>query len=88
MNSNAQSIAVDGGKGPEPADDATPGSAAAALPRGPSQGALALRDIVGGARASHLWGMLAWQDIRRRYRRSVLGPIWLTISMGVLVARC
>ena len=86
MNSNAQSITVDSGKAPEPAGAAAPGSAAAALPRGPSQGALALRDIAGGARASHLWGMLAWQDIRRRYRRSVLGPIWLTISMGVLVA--
>ena len=31
-------------------------------------------------------GLLGWQDIRRRYRRSVLGPFWLTISMGVLVA--
>ena len=30
--------------------------------------------------------MLGWQDIRRRYRRSVLGPFWLTISMGMLVA--
>ena len=52
----------------------------------PSQAALALADIIDGARASHLWGMLGWQDIRRRYRRSVLGPFWLTISMGVLVA--
>ena len=52
----------------------------------PSQTALALADIIEGARASHLWGLLGWQDIRRRYRRSVLGPFWLTISMGVLVA--
>ena len=51
-----------------------------------SQTTLALVDIVDGARASHLWGMLGWQDIRRRYRRSMLGPFWLTISMGVLVA--
>ena len=51
-----------------------------------SQTSLALSDIVVGARASHLWGLLGWQDIRRRYRRSVLGPFWLTISMGVLVA--
>ena len=58
----------------------------AGRPRDPSQAALALADIVGGARASHLWGMLGWQDIRRRYRRSVLGPFWLTISMGILVA--
>ena len=52
----------------------------------PSQTALALADIIDGGRASHLWGMLGWQDIRRRYRRSVLGPFWITISMGILVA--
>ena len=52
----------------------------------PSQAALALHDLVQGARSRHLWGMLGWQDIRRRYRRSVIGPFWLTLSMGVLVA--
>lgn len=30
-----------------------------------------------------LWGHLGWQDIKQRYRRSVLGPIWITISMAV-----
>ena len=55
-------------------------------PPAPSQTALALADIIEGARASHLWGLLGWQDIRRRYRRSIIGPFWLTISMGVLVA--
>jgi ABC-type polysaccharide/polyol phosphate export permease len=29
---------------------------------------------------------LGWHDIRGRYRRSVIGPFWLTISMGVLIA--
>ena len=57
-----------------------------APPPAPSQTELALLDIFQGARARHLWGLLGWQDIRRRYRRSVLGPFWLTISMGVLVA--
>ena len=51
-----------------------------------SQTELALADIVQGGRARYLWGMLGWQDIRRRYRRSVLGPFWLTISTGMLVA--
>ena len=50
-----------------------------------SQTDLAVLDIVRGARASYLWGLLGWQDIRRRYRRSMLGPFWLTISMAVLV---
>ena len=51
----------------------------------PSQTALALFDLVQGARAYHLWYLLGWQDIRQRYRRSVLGPFWLTLSMGALV---
>ncbi len=51
----------------------------------PSQAALALLDLARGARAHHLWYLLAWQDIRRLYRRSVLGPFWLTVSMGALV---
>lgn len=29
---------------------------------------------------------LAWQDIRLRYRRSKLGPFWITISTGVMIA--
>lgn len=33
-----------------------------------------------------LWGTLGLQDIRQRYRRSVLGPFWLTLSLAVLVA--
>ena len=70
-----------GATGPDGAtEDAIPS------PPPPSQLELALLDIVQGARASHLWGMLGWQDIRRRYRRSKIGPFWLTISLGVLVA--
>lgn len=40
-------------------------------------------DLVQGWRQRELWGHLGWQDIRQRYRRSVLGPIWITISMAV-----
>jgi ABC-2 type transport system permease protein len=40
-------------------------------------------DLTGGWTQRPLWGHLAWQDIRQRYRRSVLGPIWITISMAV-----
>ena len=61
-------------------------AASAPAPPPASQTRLALLDIIQGARASHLWGLLGWQDIRQRYRRSKLGPFWLTISMGVLVA--
>ena len=40
-------------------------------------------DLVQGWRQRELWGHLGWQDIRQRYRRSILGPIWITISMAV-----
>ena len=51
----------------------------------PSQAWRALSDLVQGARAHHLWYLLGWRDIRQRYRRSLLGPLWLTLSMGALV---
>jgi ABC-2 type transport system permease protein len=43
----------------------------------------AAEDLRVGWQQRQLWGHLAWQDIRQRYRRSVLGPIWITISMAV-----
>jgi ABC-type polysaccharide/polyol phosphate export permease len=47
--------------------------------------ALALDDLVSGLRSVHVWAMLGWQEVRQRYRRSTLGPFWLTISTAVLV---
>ena len=32
-----------------------------------------------------LWVRLGWQDVMLRYRRSMIGPFWLTISMGIMV---
>ena len=49
----------------------------------PSPFALAVRDLVRGARMTQLWGRLGWQDVRGRYRRSALGPWWITISTGL-----
>ncbi|WP_019818638.1 galactan export ABC transporter permease subunit Wzm/RfbD [Saccharomonospora saliphila] len=45
--------------------------------------ARAFGDLRDGFRQPELWGHLAWQDIKQRYRRSVLGPLWITISMGI-----
>jgi ABC-type polysaccharide/polyol phosphate export permease len=42
-------------------------------------------DVWRGFRAAPLWLLLGWADIRLRYRRSVLGPFWITISMAVLI---
>jgi ABC-type polysaccharide/polyol phosphate export permease len=42
-------------------------------------------DIWVGLRATHVWLALGWHDIRQRYRRSVLGPFWFTISTLIMV---
>lgn len=46
----------------------------------------AISDIAAATRRMPLVGILGWQDVRQRYRRSALGPLWLTISMGVMIA--
>jgi lipopolysaccharide transport system permease protein len=38
-----------------------------------------------GTRHTDLWGTLAWYDIVLRYRRSLLGPWWITLSMGAML---
>ncbi len=47
---------------------------------------LALSDIKNGIKSVPIWSVLGWQDIKQRYRRSVLGPFWLTISTAIMVA--
>jgi ABC-2 type transport system permease protein len=45
--------------------------------------ARAFDDLRTGWQQRELWGHLGWQDIRQRYRRSVLGPVWISITMAV-----
>ena len=52
----------------------------------PSNLDLALKDLKNGISSIHVWLMLGWQEIRQRYRRSVIGPFWLTISTGAMIA--
>jgi lipopolysaccharide transport system permease protein len=47
--------------------------------------AAALSDWWSGTRNTELWLTLAWYEIVLRYRRSMLGPLWLTLSMGLLL---
>lgn len=44
----------------------------------------ALADLSDGARHRELWAHLGWQDVKQRYRRSTLGPFWITISLAVM----
>lgn len=43
----------------------------------------AFQDLRDGFAQRELWLNLGWQDIKQRYRRSVIGPFWITIATGV-----
>ena len=66
------------------AEDATSPPAPVAADPGPRSWRRAFGDLGQGWRQRPLWGYLGWQDIKQRYRRSVLGPLWISISMGVI----
>ena len=40
-------------------------------------------DLVAAVMAYDLWSFLAWHDIKIRYRRSKIGPFWITLSMAI-----
>lgn len=46
---------------------------------------MALSDISDGWKQRGLWTTIGLHDIRQRYRRSVIGPFWITISMGIMI---
>lgn len=46
---------------------------------------MALRDLRNSFGKLGLAWSLAWHDIVSRYRGSVLGPFWITLSMGLMV---
>ncbi len=44
----------------------------------------AFEDLRRGLGQRELWLNLGWQDIKQRYRRSTLGPLWITVATGVM----
>jgi len=46
---------------------------------------LAFIDLLAGIKLYDIWITLSWFDIRQRYRRSVLGPFWITLSAGITI---
>ncbi|MCP3680356.1 MAG: ABC transporter permease [Gammaproteobacteria bacterium] len=46
---------------------------------------LGWQDICQGFQYWRIWLMLSWQDICMRYRRSVLGPLWITASTAIMI---
>jgi ABC-type polysaccharide/polyol phosphate export permease len=45
----------------------------------------AARDLADGFGQWRLWGRLGWLEVRRRYSRTVIGPFWSAISLGMFV---
>lgn len=50
-----------------------------------SQQKKAMRDFIESLQKAHIWILMAWQDIQFKYRRSTLGPFWITLSMAIMV---
>ena len=49
------------------------------------ESAKALEDVVEGLSDWPMWGRLGWQEVRRRYRRTTIGPFWNTLSLGIFI---
>jgi ABC-type polysaccharide/polyol phosphate export permease len=45
----------------------------------------AAEDLIGGLRKYDLWGRLGWLEIKRRYRRTIIGPFWTCLSLLIFV---
>jgi lipopolysaccharide transport system permease protein len=45
----------------------------------------AIADVQAGLASWRIWTKLGWNDILQRYRRSLLGPLWLTTSTAIMV---
>ena len=46
---------------------------------------MAISDLWEGLMSPSLWWNFSVHDIKQRFRRSVLGPFWLTLSLGIMI---
>ena len=46
----------------------------------------AFRDVVRSAKLWHIWVRLGVQDVRHKFRRSTVGPAWIFLNLGVMIA--
>ena len=47
--------------------------------------AAAIEDFTAGIQRYSYWHNLAWNDVKTRYRRSLLGEFWMTINLAVFI---
>jgi lipopolysaccharide transport system permease protein len=48
--------------------------------------ALAWQDLIDALLHARFWLAIGWDDIVQRYRGSILGPLWLTLTTAVFIA--
>jgi ABC-2 type transport system permease protein len=49
------------------------------------QYARAIDDVYAGVGNWPMWSRLGWREIRRRYRRTVIGPFWTSVNLATMV---
>jgi ABC-type polysaccharide/polyol phosphate export permease len=82
-----------GGDGPSPATFSADGAAALSSATQMSTMVLsdarsvraAIRELAAIGGQVDQWATLAWSDIKLRYRRTTLGPLWITLGLGASV---
>jgi ABC-type polysaccharide/polyol phosphate export permease len=55
------------------------------VPIPPGKAAKAWYDVADGFHKNWLWTAMAMQDMRLRYRGSLLGPLWITMSTAIMI---
>lgn len=66
-----------------PASPASPTRPASAPPRRAWR--TGTQDLSEALALWRLWVFWGWLDVRQRYRRSLLGPFWVTLTMGISI---
>lgn len=51
----------------------------------PTQWQLLKKDVTDSVRLWRLWGHLGWADILKQYRRSMLGPLWISLNTALFI---
>jgi ABC-type polysaccharide/polyol phosphate export permease len=46
---------------------------------------IAWTDLLRGFQRRELWGRLGWLDVKRRYRRTTIGPFWNSLTLAIYV---
>lgn len=44
-----------------------------------------IKDLIRGSRQWRIWSALAWNIIKMQYRRTVIGPFWITLQQTIFI---